>query len=340
MKIIDISHHQGSVDFNRVKNAGYEGVILKAGGSDAGFYKDSRFEEYYQGAKNAGLHVGSYYFVGKYCLSTQDGIEDAQRFADYIAGKQFDLPVYMDVEAPASGQKNKVTDAIEGFCNELENRGYYVGVYASDISGFKEKIDYPRIANKYDIWVARYGSKPQYVQNYQIWQYSGSGKVDGINDNQVDLDECYVDYPTIIIQGGYNGYSAQPQPTSPDLRYKAHIQDIGWTDWQDAGTVEGTTGECKRIEAVIFEANNGLDIQYRAHVENIGWMDWVKSGEVAGTTGQCLRLEALEIKSNRTLSVQEHLAEVGWLPPSVGTDVVIGTTGKSLRMEAIKIDIL
>lgn len=228
MNIIDISHHQGTVNFEKVKNAGYEGVIIKAGGSDDGFYKDNKFEEYYQGAKSVGLHIGSYYYVGKYCLSEQDGIEDAVRFADILNGKQFDLPVYMDVEAPASGQKDKVTNAIIGFCNEMENRGYYVGVYASDISGFKERIDLDRIKDKYDLWVARYGSKPQYVTNYQIWQYSGSGTVAGINDNQVDLDECYVDYPTIIINGGFNGYSNEqptPQPTPQPQKRNDEIAD-------------------------------------------------------------------------------------------------------------------
>ena len=212
MKLIDISHWQGTVNFEKVKNAGYEGVIIKAGGSDAGFYQDSRFEEYYNGAKNAGLHIGSYYFVGKYCLSTNDGIEDAIRFANILEGKQFDLPVYMDVEAPASGQKDGVTDAIIGFCTEMENRGYYVGVYASDISGFKDKIDYERIKDRYTLWVARYGSEPKYATNYQIWQYSESGRVNGINDNNVDLDECYVDFPIIITSLGYNGYSKQPTP--------------------------------------------------------------------------------------------------------------------------------
>lgn len=225
MKLIDISHHQGTVNFEKVKNAGYEGVIIKAGGSDAGFYKDSKFEEYYQGAKNIGLHIGSYYFVGKNCLSEQDGIEDAVRFAEILGDKQFDLPLYIDVEAPASGQKDKVTNAIIGFCNELENRGYYVGVYASDISGFKERINLDRIKDKYDLWVARYGSKPQYVTNYQIWQYSESGTVAGINDNQVDLDECYVDYPKIIINGGFNNYSNQPTPQPIPQKSNDEIAD-------------------------------------------------------------------------------------------------------------------
>lgn len=213
MKIIDISHWQGNVNFANVKNAGYQGVIIKAGGSDAGFYKDSNFEAYYNGAKNAGLCVGSYYFVGAGCVSTNDGKADGERFANLIKGKQFDLPVYMDVEAPPAGKKAGVTDAIIGFCSVMESKGYYVGVYASDISGFCDRIDYNRIKDRYTLWVARYGSKPTYVKKYDMWQYSSTGRVSGISGN-VDLDECYKDFPSIIKKGGFNGYGKNT-PVTP-----------------------------------------------------------------------------------------------------------------------------
>lgn len=215
MKVIDVSHYQNNINFNEVKASGIEGVIIKAGGSDAGFYTDSQFESNYTKAINAGLHVGAYYFVGKNCLSYEDGIADANRFMNIIKDKKFDLPVYMDVEAQAQGQKEKVTDSIIGFCNELEKNNYYVGVYASDILGFKDRIDLSRIEGVYSLWVARYGSKPTYVKNYDMWQYSDSGKVNGINGN-VDMDECYKDFPTIIRNGGYNNYNAdEPAPVQP-----------------------------------------------------------------------------------------------------------------------------
>lgn len=206
-KVIDIAHYQGKVDFEKVKKAGYSGVIIKAGGSDSGYYMDSKFNEYYEGAKNASLNIGTYYFNGKNCLSKLDGKEDAIRFMNIIKGKKFDLPVYMDIEAQPTGQKDNVTEAIFGFCEELEKNGYYVGVYASDIAGFKEKINYDKIKDRFSIWVARYGSKPTYATKYDMWQYSESGVVSGINDNKVDLNECYKDFSTIIKNGGYNGYT-------------------------------------------------------------------------------------------------------------------------------------
>lgn len=225
-KVIDVSHWQGNIDFNKVKQSGIEGVIIKAGGSDAGFYTDAHFNDNYNKAVNAGLHIGTYYFVGKNCLSTEDGKADAQRFINIIKGKKFDLPVYMDVEAQGSGQNDRVTDSIIGFCDEMEKNGYFVGVYASDISGFKDRINLSRIQGKYTLWVARYGSKPTYVTNYDVWQYSSEGRVAGINGN-VDMNECYRDFPS-IINNGFNGYSGQakePQETPKEIIYTIKAGD-------------------------------------------------------------------------------------------------------------------
>ena len=144
----------------------------------------------------------------------------------------------------------------------------------------------------------------------------------------------------------YNGFLGvlraidQTKITGVPLRYKTHIQDIGWTDWQNTGETAGTVGEGKRVEAIILEGNNSLDLSYRVHIEDIGWTDFVSNGQIAGTTGQSKRIEAVEIKSNKALSVEEHIQNVGWMPKSQGTEILIGTVGKSLRLEAFKINVL
>ena len=169
MNLIDISHWQSYVDFNKVKEDGIEGVIIKAGGSDSGFYKDSYFETYYEKAKEAGLYVGTYYFAGKNFLSREDGLADARRFLEIIKDKSFELPIFLDIEAQPTGYRKEVTEATIAFCDYLEQNGYFVGVYASDISGFKDRLSYNDLVNKYVIWVARYGSKPVYCYKYSIW---------------------------------------------------------------------------------------------------------------------------------------------------------------------------
>ena len=76
-----------------------------------------------------------------------------------------------------------------------------------------------------------------------------------------------------------------------DIEYKARIENIGWTEWKKTGDVIGTTGEGKRIEAIILKGHNGIDLSYRVHMENLGWSNWVGNGQVAGTTGQSRRIE-------------------------------------------------
>ena len=125
-----------------------------------------------------------------------------------------------------------------------------------------------------------------------------------------------------------------------DMQVRVHLQNIGWTDFKDSTEIIGTEGEERRLEAVQFQASNGLELEYRVHVENIGWQEWKKNGEIAGTEGQSLRIEAIEIKSNRELEASEHIQDVGWMPQSIGKQIFIGTIGKSLRLEAFKINIL
>lgn len=131
------------------------------------------------------------------------------------------------------------------------------------------------------------------------------------------------------------------EETKADLECNAHIQDIGWMGYKDTSKeMIGTEGQEKRLEAIQFKANNGLEIEYRVHVQDIGWQEWKKNEEVAGTTGKSKRIEAIEIKSNKTLEVQEHIQNIGWMPSSKGKEIHIGTEGKSLRLEAFRINII
>ena len=87
-KGIDVSHWQGTIDWNKVKKAGIEFAIIKVGGSDAGFYTDSKWEANYKGAKAAGIPIGAYYFVGKDCVTASAGKADAERFLQILKGRR------------------------------------------------------------------------------------------------------------------------------------------------------------------------------------------------------------------------------------------------------------
>lgn len=206
MKGIDVSRWQGDIDWKKVKQVGIQFAIIKAGGSDKGFYKDSKFEQNYAGAKANGIAVGSYYFVGKGCTSAADGLADAKRFEELLKGKQFEMPVYMDNEAQPASAKAGITDATIAFCDYLESKGFCVGVYGSKTSGFQDRMIDGKL-QKYTHWVAQYSSKCTYPNTSVLgmWQYSSTGRVDGINGN-VDLDICYVNFPEVIKKKSLNGF--------------------------------------------------------------------------------------------------------------------------------------
>lgn len=214
---LDISSYQNGISFDAIKNS-VEFLILRAGftgwGTGVSYNKDNCFENFYNQAKSRGIPVGAYWYS---CANTyQKGVDEANyMYNNCLKGKQFEYPIYIDVEDTHHqvGNKNGVTQAIKGFCETLEAKGYYVGIYASDISGFKDKMNIGEL-NAYDKWVARYGSTPKYVSSYGMWQSSSSGRINGYNGN-LDTDVAYKDYPSIIKSNGLNGYAGGTVTPSP-----------------------------------------------------------------------------------------------------------------------------
>lgn len=203
-KVIDVSYYQ-TIDYSKVKDV--QGVILRCGRTGWGSFqmdKDTAFEKHYEGFKKTGMPMGAYYYS---CANT---IERAKQEANFvltlIKGKQFDYPIYFDVEnneRQGSLSKQALTNIAKAFCEVIENAGYYVGIYASK-SWLETKLDMNQLKN-YDVWVAQYNKTLTYQGSYGMWQYTSTGKVDGINGN-VDCNYCYKDYPEIIKKAGLNGY--------------------------------------------------------------------------------------------------------------------------------------
>ena len=200
IKGIDVSSWQGIIDFEKVRQDGICFCVCKAGGSDAGTYIDKRFYENVAKAREAGIPCGAYYFVGKSCTSYEAGKADAERFERIIRSVKLLFPVYIDFEAPDGSSRAGNTQAVIGFCEYMASKGYLPGVYASDISGFKNKLMLPGLG-ALQRWVARYGSEPK----WQMWQASSKGNIDGINGH-VDIDYCNVDYAQYIVTNHFNGF--------------------------------------------------------------------------------------------------------------------------------------
>jgi len=213
--VLDISAAQGTnVDFAAIKKAGYKGVVLRAGYGSALKYPnqyDPTFEPNYKKAKAAGLLVGAYWFT--YCTTTQGAVEEAAAFAKALAGKQFELPVYMDIEEKKQFDTGKTNCSamIRMFCNYMETSGYFAGVYCSTY-WYTHYVD-KTVRERYACWIAEWASKCSYTGSYGMWQ-TGVAWVKGM---QIDHDLCYVDYPTIIKNKGLNGF-AKPAPKEETVK--------------------------------------------------------------------------------------------------------------------------
>ena len=215
---MDISNYQKTIDFDAIANSNYSDfVIIRAGytgygGDGTSKYIDNSFERFYADAKARGIPVGAYWYS---CANTYEkGCAEARfMYENCLKGKQFEYPIYMDIEDSHWQVNNQegVTSAALGFRDILENLGYYVGIYASDISGFRDKLWLSHLTD-IDKWVAKYSSNPpSYVTSYGMWQYTSSGSIDGY-DGRLDLDQAYLDYATLIKSRGFNGFT----PEEPD----------------------------------------------------------------------------------------------------------------------------
>lgn len=198
-KGIDVSRYQGEIDFNQVKSEGYDFVIIRVGTSQGG--KDANFDTYYQNAVNAGLDVGCYYYT--YATTKKETRQEAKEVLTYIKGKTFTYPVFYDFEYPellSTYRASKNTEMINTFCTVIKRGGYYPGVYLSN-SAYENHVNYEEIGKTWDVWVAHYidntPNSTAYSKNFSMWQYSCEGSVSGIS-TAVDLNVCYVDYPSII----------------------------------------------------------------------------------------------------------------------------------------------
>lgn len=202
---IDVSHWQGTIDFKKVKAAGYDFVIIKAGGSDNGRYMDKKFLINYQNAVAAGLHVGAYYFNGPKCQGGASGAADAKHFLQILGKLKFDYPVFCDIEAQPAVKRIQNTEAAKAFCETMEKAGWWVGIYASDVSGFRSRLDHSQLT-KYTHWVADYTDPVTVCTDHQMRQYTSKGKVPGISGS-VDLDYSLIDYSATIKKTGLNNYT-------------------------------------------------------------------------------------------------------------------------------------
>ena len=212
---LDVSNWDGNdLDFNRIKAAGYDYVILRAGTTNG---KDGCFETNYTKARAAGLDIGAYYYT--YATTVADAVADAQVYLSYIAGKKFEYPIYMDYEHETQEalNSNLSEDICLAFMAQLKAAGYLTGLYTGKY--FATNLPMETICADYELWIAQYPKTGTdctndwtingytYADQYGMYQYASRVFIDGTY-GPYDGNVCYKDYPAIVDKYGFNGYAS------------------------------------------------------------------------------------------------------------------------------------
>lgn len=232
---IDISKWQAGYPYDKANSEGVKFAILRAGFAQT---KDGSFETHYSNAKRLGWGVGAYWYM--YAKSVSAAQAEARAFLKAIAGKQFDYPVYLDIEDPSIRGlgRNTLNAMVKAFGEIIEAAGYYFGVY-TNVDWYRNVISGSELNKKYDWWIASWSKgKPSGI-NAGLWQFGGSTNV--IRSNKVagvvtDQNYAYKDYPSIIKEAGLNGYgngSVTPTPGKTIEQLAQEVIQGVWGNGQD-----------------------------------------------------------------------------------------------------------
>lgn len=207
-RYIDVSRHQGEIDWAQVAAAGYKGAMLKTVSTNKklskradGLYVDPTFERNYAGARAAGLDVGVYY----YTYATSEAMADAELalVRQAVYGKELTMPIAVDVEENKLKPMSTLdlTNLTAYALEQVEKMGFYAQLYTYT-SYATVHLDMARLAGRWDVWLADYtGRAPKVNFKYNAHQHTSKGRVPGISGN-VDLNVTTLNYPRIIRKKG------------------------------------------------------------------------------------------------------------------------------------------
>jgi lysozyme len=191
IKGIDVSHHQGTIDWPKVKADGVKFVMIKAT-QGVGYNQVDYFRKSAPLALGNGIDVGAYHY-GTFS-TVPEALSQAKYFESVIKDYKLTYPIALDLEENEKKvSKKQLTDAAIAFIEYLENKGYFVMLYTGD-SFLDTQLDETRLKN-YAWWIARYGSEPK--NDEHMWQYTSTGRVNGIVGD-VDLNWSYRDFAAEI----------------------------------------------------------------------------------------------------------------------------------------------
>lgn len=296
LKGIDVSEHQANINWDEVKkNINF--AILRLGWIGNTEVKiDKKFERNYSECKRLGIPVGVY--VYNYAASEERAISGAKWTLENLKGKTLELPVYIDMEDKSISHlgKNKLTEIVFAFNQVIEKAGYWAGVYANR-NWYDNYLNKDIIKKRFTTWIAHYGtSEDRYKGEYDMMQYTSSGKINGIDSNadgrndNVDMNVMYRDLIN-DIKGG--------KPTESNKTENVPQQTIKET------TNKETTYTVKSGDTLSGIASKfGTTYQELARINNIKNPNLIHAGQVLkiNTSNAAPKVETYIVKSGDTLS--------------------------------------
>lgn len=210
---IDVSRWQGNFNFSAAKNEGVKFVVLRGAYAKT---KDTKFSAYYTKCKSAGLPVGVY----QYSMASTEvqAVAEAEfLYQKVLKGNKFELPIYIDVEdkVQLALGTSALTSIVKAWCEYLESKGYFVGIYASKWT-FESELNDNELA-QYTHWIAQWDKECTYSGKFGMWQFGGETnrlRSTLICGQTVDQNYMYEDFPTLIKKAGLNGFAALTKSTT------------------------------------------------------------------------------------------------------------------------------
>lgn len=273
-KVIDVSKHNGNIQWSKVKNA-VDGVIIRIG--YRGYSKTGRIaEDSYakvniRGCQEQGIPYGVYFFPC--AITTAEAQEEADWIHNYVQGMKLSFPIFLDSEVAEAVKKSGRSDRLDRTdrtnlllvtINRLKEYGHEVGVYAST-SWFNNRLDVSRFPADCSLWVAQYASKCTYEGAKIAWQYTSSASVDGVS-GRCDLSEWY---GSLTAQNPYT----EPKRLLHKKIPMQHGNDVKWLQYElirhgclpeknsrGKSNIDGLFGKDTEEAVLIFQAKVGIEI--------------------------------------------------------------------------------
>ena len=215
-KGVDVSSNNGKISFEKIKSAGYDFAMIRCGfGDNIAEQDDTYWEENVRKCEAAGLPWGAYFY--SYACTESQAKSELAHILRLLTGKKPTLPVALDIEdADGYHARNggwNFTN-IDRTCRIILEGIKAAGFFPMLYTGFEEVENYisKAVSQGYDMWFAHWAHSCGYKgSNLSMWQYGGetnlleSNNIPGVGT--IDKNLCYKDYPSIIKDGGYNGWS-------------------------------------------------------------------------------------------------------------------------------------